>query len=343
MKNYSHYTAEDFALDLYFQQWVQHPEEDNEQFWQSWLQQHPNSWKAIQEAREMVRLLTMPVDLPSPTEEEEVWKRILATRQRGLDNQPNPFRIESRTQPLIARRQFLAWAASFTGLVMMAGLLYWTLSSKPVQYATDFGQTKTIVLPDGSSVILNAHSTLRLSSDWSEHHPREVWLTGEAFFKVVKKSQPVSFTVHTDDLNVEVLGTQFNVFSREGATRVVLKSGKVKLQPTQSPGGAGILMVPGELAEVSDKHPLTKRLVKPELYSDWTKKQWVLENTPLREVMDRLEATFGMEVVFASEDMGQERMSGVVSTENLNDLIDALATINGLKITQTKSQLYITR
>jgi ferric-dicitrate binding protein FerR (iron transport regulator) len=86
-----------------------------------------------------------------------------------------------------------------------------------------------------------------------------------------------------------------------------------------------------------------KRVVDPALYSDWTSHQWILQNTTLAEVTTRLEETFGLTVVYESPEIAQERMSGIVSTENLEDLLDALSTINGLRMTKTKNQLRIAR
>ena len=100
-----------------------------------------------------------------------------------------------RWQPVVAAAVFL--------LIAWGG---WWATQTPwnaVRYATDYGETKTVTLPDGSRVILNAHSRLRFSDDWDEPLTREVWLEGEALFKVSKvphsydTSQWVKFVVHT--------------------------------------------------------------------------------------------------------------------------------------------------
>lgn len=346
---YTRYTAEDFALDPRFQQWVREPNSESELFWQQWLKLHPDKAEEIQEARQMVALVNFRDNAATQEEQTEVWNRIRATRQRNQPFQPTR---SSRTMPL--HRKWQGWAAAVVGIAMLGSLLYYANLLTTSRYATEYGQTQTIVLPDGSTVILNANSTLSLADEWDEAHPREVWLEGEAFFKVQKKSNPAisttnqpgnaRFIVHTNSLNVEVLGTQFDVSTRSEYTKVVLNSGKVKLDLHQQHAGSSILMAPGDLVEVSSaqKQPL-KRKVKPELHSDWTNQQWILNNTSLQEVKSRLEETFGLEVTFASPDIARERMTGIVSTESLDDLIDALSTTNGLRMTKEGNQLFISR
>ena len=118
------------------------------------------------------------------------------------------------------------------------------------QYSTTFGEWKTITLPDGSVVELNANSLLTITKHWSENNNRTVWLTGEAFFKVKKiPSTKCKFIVKTKDLKVEILGTSFNVNSRFDQTEVFLEEGKVKLYL----GNTKEYMAPGEFIAFSKK------------------------------------------------------------------------------------------
>jgi transmembrane sensor len=342
MIHYTDYSAEELAMDTAFQQWIQHPDPDSERRWQSWLEQYPNKWEVVQEARQLVLFMNLRKDRPAPQDESNVWAKIDASTQNqsaGLSAKPKAtFRY---WQPFIG-------VAVVAGLVIVGSMLFF-LNSRHSRYATDYGQIKEITLPDGSQVIVNAHSTLEVASHWQEGQVREVWLEGEAFFKVKKKARHTPFIVHTKDMNVEVLGTEFNVSSRtnnqpadQPLTQVVLNSGKVKLTLEQQ--AQSVLMEPGDLVEWRAKQTnLSKKRVKPELYSSWARKEWMLENTSLQEVKDRLEQTFGLEVHMGSADIVQERMSGVVSTENLDELLDALSTINGLTIRKEGKKIFISR
>jgi len=94
---------------------------------------------------------------------------------------------QAEAQPY--RRQWLTmprwnWvAAACVSLIALAGALWW-YDQQPVTISTAFGETRTIRLPDGSHVTLNAHSTLSYPRHWDSGQARQVWLQGEAFFWV---------------------------------------------------------------------------------------------------------------------------------------------------------------
>ena len=107
--------------------------------------------------------------------------------------------------PLNTNRWLLSIAAS---IVVLFGLFF-ILGDDIVTIETNYGEQRTIVLLEGSEVILNSKSTLTYDKDNWENN-RELSLEGEGYFKVKKGS---TFTVVTDNGNVQVLGTQFNVNS----------------------------------------------------------------------------------------------------------------------------------
>ena len=105
-----------------------------------------------------------------------------------------------------------------------------------IHYTTAYGETKQLTLPDGTRVILNANSNLSYANDWASgevSRTRSVRLAGEAFFKVTKRQtptgSPVKFVVNSRDLQIAVLGTEFNVNQRGQAVSVMLNEGKVQI------------------------------------------------------------------------------------------------------------------
>src|SRR5687768_9468757 len=100
-------------------------------------------------------------------------------------------------------------AAVFIGLLIMAVIGYESFVNKTVVYSTGYGETHNIILPDGSTVILNGNSTFRYENELTTD-PREVYLDGEAFFSVTPTKSKQKFIVNiSDKMNVEVLGTKF--------------------------------------------------------------------------------------------------------------------------------------
>jgi len=115
------------------------------------------------------------------------------------------------------------WIASIAAMIIFFVGFYTVLGSDAVLNSTNFGEQKTVALLDGSQVILNAKSAINYSKkDWKTN--REVFLTGEAFFKVKKGSK---FTVKTKNGEVTVLGTEFTVNATDDFFEVICFSGKV--------------------------------------------------------------------------------------------------------------------
>jgi ferric-dicitrate binding protein FerR (iron transport regulator) len=151
-------------------------------------------------------------------------------------------------QPVRAHRWYhFRLLAACIALLVAGGL--WVLQDQLFYrtYATPYGTTQQVQLADGSQVVLNANSTLKVSRRLATNSLREVWITGEAFFSVAKTATKSRFVVHTSQADVEVLGTRFNVQDRRGKTVILLDEGKVKLIPTARPQLKPVLMDPQEL------------------------------------------------------------------------------------------------
>jgi len=130
-----------------------------------------------------------------------------------------------RTQHL--RRRILA-AASFVLVVVAAAAVWWRTERFP-SYTTDIGERRSITLPDGSTVDLNARSKLRI--EFTEDERRIVLLDGQALFQVAKdKNRP--FTVASGEATVRAVGTQFDVNRRPNGTTVTVLEGRVAVYST---------------------------------------------------------------------------------------------------------------
>ena len=146
-------------------------------------------------------------------DEEKMLDLIKAKRSGYLDSRSS-------------RRMWLYGAAA--SIVVILSFVVFNLFSKPelVEVISEKGEKKTLILPDGSEVILNANSAASyFEDDWEEN--RFVNLTGEAYFKVKTGNR---FTVKTGSGNVSVLGTQFNVQAINGFFEVKCFEGSVQVE-----------------------------------------------------------------------------------------------------------------
>ena len=129
--------------------------------------------------------------------------------------------------------KLLRYASVIVVIVSLLGGGYWGLKSlsqsAPVYTYVNVkaGSKSVITLPDGTHVSLNGNSQLRYNVAPGEH--REVVLMkGEAYFDVAKDAN-CPFRVHVNDMQIEVLGTKFNVRCHSGEVETALFSGAVRL------------------------------------------------------------------------------------------------------------------
>ncbi len=133
---------------------------------------------------------------------------------------------------------------------------------------------------------------------WSDNESRDVWLEGEAFFEVQKKPKTgQTFKVKTHDVTIEVLGTSFNVNNHGDKTSVYLEEGEIRLYFLQL--DSTIVMRPGDLIVYSKLTGdiVYKHQVHTELYTSWKNGVLIFRDSPLREVLEKIEETYGVEFV----------------------------------------------
>lgn len=248
-----------------------------------------------------------------------------------------------------ARSAWWRWAAALAGLTAGAGL-FWQARPQPAalisaSYATPYGQTRLVRLPDGSQVTLNAHSTLRYAAATDARQPREVWLDGEAYFSVKHTIDNQRFVVHTaGNFAVEVLGTKFTVYRRHEQARVVLLSGKVRVDFTDQ-ARPDVLLKPGELLKTADGKPqeVVHEAVQAARYADWTTDRMSFNATSLAEVATRLQDTYGVEVVVTDPALNHRKFTGTFPTGNLDVLCEDLAEAFNFRIEHQQNQLILSR
>ncbi|MEZ4900613.1 MAG: FecR domain-containing protein [Spirosomataceae bacterium] len=185
----------------------------------------------------------------------------------------------------IARSSLAYWLVA-ASVVLFLGI--WSFRNQVLYqtYQTGFGETKAVILSDGSQVTLNANSSLRLPRFGFGNSTREVFLKGEANFSVIHTQNHQKFIVKTNKFfEVEVLGTEFTVFARQQISKVVLNKGKVQVRYQQGHDIKQITMRPGDLVSLNSQNKLEKKVVsQPQNYAAWEQKRFVFEETTLQEV-----------------------------------------------------------
>lgn len=319
MKPYLTYSAEDLACDEDFLSWIKNPEEhpELEAFWRKWLEQYPYKQEVVDEARFLVQaVLAEGQYLPGEIKQQALWKRIEATAM---------LRSPARILPLWQR--WYSWAAAVSILSLSVSLGWLAMDARPdeiteiptlktdpqfSEHVNNSDLPKTIILSDGTSIILQPHSILTYPETF-DADSREVSLRGQAFFEVTRDpNRP--FLVLSGEVVTRVLGTSFTVRNIEGEDNVLIqvKTGKVsvflaseKVRSTQPSEKAvdGVVLMPNQQV-VYERVPMkmTKSLVEnPTVLIPLAKHSFQFEDAPIKEVFMAIEEAYGVEIVFDEE------------------------------------------
>ncbi|RXM48408.1 FecR family protein [Flavobacterium sp. YO12] len=171
-----------------------------------------------------------------------------------------------------------------------------------------YGKKFEVQLSDGTIIHLNAGTSLRYPVQFSKNQNREVYLTGEAYFEVAKdKTHP--FTVNTQEINVEVLGTKFNVdtYTENINTDIVLVEGKVSLYKDQKTNQNQVYLTPGEKGtSTKGTYAITKENVNTDYYTAWVKGSLVFKNASFEEIIKKLERQYNVTFINKNKVLGKE-------------------------------------
>ncbi|MEX2514200.1 MAG: FecR domain-containing protein [Cyclobacteriaceae bacterium] len=337
-KNHS---VTDLLCEEKFITWVNNPNPELDAYWKSWQNENAENASKVDEAR----LILLSIDFKKSSQEEinsqKIFERIKNTIGEKPESRPKEKKIIAlqpygdRISPHFIFQNWKKIAAISIGILMIYALFNIIWAEKSIKYVTDFGETKSIILPDSSIVNLNGNSQIRYPSKMEIMDIREIWLEGEAFFSIKHTADHQKFLVHiSDDFHVEVLGTEFNISNREGKTRVVLSSGKIKLNLEKETQSENIYMEPGDLVEYSpDQKVFIKKGLDTDKYTSWRNDRLIFDDTSLKEIKHILESTYGLNVEVADEAILAKKLYGSAPSDNMEMLLKGLAKSLDNKIT----------
>ena len=241
----------------------------------------------------------------------------------------------------IIKGWYPAMVAAVALLFLTAGIVLFRDSISHKTYQTANGETKTFLLPDGSQVMLNARSSLRVPRWGFGSSCREVFLDGEARFSVRHTPDDRKFIVKTQkDFEVVVLGTEFSVFARRRGSRVVLNKGKVQLNYQQGKATKQLVMKPGQLVSFNQQNQVSvKPAVQAANFSLWQEKRFVFEETMLSDVAQMLEETYGLRVEIDSPELAHRKLMGSFRAENLDELLQTISDLLDINVVREEDTI----
>ncbi|WP_177230496.1 FecR family protein [Chitinophaga sp. CF118] len=318
--HYSNYTMHQLLAAPYFLEWVRFPDAANSAFWEAFVQAYPQRAADITKAVAIAKTMYVVNEKPQPGESRAVWNEIY-----------------KEIKPV--RRISILWKAAAVFLVAMvaAWMIFRTNTNNRIEVASRFGEVKKLLLPDSSEVTLNGNSSISYSKEWNK---REVWIDGEAFFNI-RHSDTRGFEVHSTGLDVNVLGTSFNIRNRRGITSVVLNSGKVLVAAEDNK--KLLLSKPGDMALYSKKeNGLTGKHVPVDHYTSWQQQKLQLDQVPVSGMFEMLEDDWGYHIQLRDSSLLKKKISGEIDMKDKQVLMDALAIILNANVTQQGSTIIVT-
>lgn len=218
----------------------------------------------------------------------------------------------------------------FSGSVLTYFLSEKAPFSERLVFETPRGEKSIIKLPDGSEVWLNANSRLVYNTFSADH--RQVELKGEAFFKIAhNKAAP--FVVRTNECDVEVLGTTFNVMAYDefGRKEITLLSGSVAVHAE----GANEILKPGEALILKD-HAIQIISVDACQASAWVDNKFNFKDIPLSELMKRLENWYDVDITLENKTGREVNYTGTFKNEEtIWQVLDAIKVYTPIRYSKT--------
>ena len=199
----------------------------------------------------------------------------------------------------------------------------------------------TVTLSDGSRVWLNAASELNYPETF-RGDTREVHLVGEAYFEIAPDSNR-PFYVHTQEMQLKVLGTSFNVKAYPDETRTVttLLTGSIEQHYPSS--GQSLRLLP--LQQVSFDHTsgnLQTLKADPEEVLAWKNGKFIARNKTLEEIFQQLSRWYGFETVYTHPALKQERFHLHTNRyATVREILDNLQSTNGIHFSYIDNKIYI--
>ncbi len=209
----------------------------------------------------------------------------------------------------------------------------------PNRLLVPHGKTYQLLLSDGTSVTLNAESELIFPSQF-DSETREVQLKGEAFFQVAH-NEKVPFIVHTEQLDVRVFGTSFNVscYAEENTLRTTLVEGSVRIEQD----GNFQFIQPSE-QYIYNKNTRKKsiQVVDTNIYTSWTNNEYIFKNTTLEDILTQIGHWYKFQTTYESSFLKEKRFTFTIGRDaSLDQIIRFINNTEEIYIERINENIHI--
>lgn len=244
----------------------------------------------------------------------------------------------------IGAKQIISIAASIALLLTLTWSIYNYMTSVSILTISTMADIQTLTLPDNTEVTLNRYSSLTYPSKFKEKN-REVSIIGEVYFEVAKDEKH-PFIVQTGNIDVEVLGTHFNVeaYPQNAEIRTTLLEGRVAVRNKER--DVEVILNPNESAiyHIANKE-LSKEVTTNAVNEiAWRKGEFVFEHQPLGEIVCQLSNAFNTTIIVDDAANATYKLTArFTNGETLHEILDLLLPAGGFTYTETNHIIHINK
>ena len=286
----------------------------------SWLRENPKNKKAYAQLRVMLANRGLQI---TDNGKEEVWDLLNKRIQR-------PSELRQKVKPTGTTWSWIKYAAIVLlsiGLGIL-GQQYLLRTDQPVaqkeirliEKTSELGEKVTTKLPDGTIVKLNSGSKLLFPSSFDSDE-RKVQLQGEAFFDV-ERNELKPFIIQIGEMEVQVLGTSFNVRedTESHQKTVAVKTGKVAVN--NKTNGESVLLAPHQMVVETQSGALNKLpIMSEEAVFGWTDNKLVFDDNQYKAVLKEISKWFGTEIKVEKELDSKLKYTAVFDNPTLDEVL----------------------
>jgi transmembrane sensor len=281
---------------------------------------HMQAWNATRLAADV-----MAAGVP---EHANRWQPFVQEMRAGGDGSPvsSSSRKDNVVRPAFGRRKMwlgggLAIAASLFAAVVGPGIVSRAVTGWQADYVTDTAEMRTITLADASTVTMAPESAIRVRFEAGERHI--ALLGGEAFFDVTPDPKR-PFRVSSEDVDVTVLGTGFDVRRNDAGTLVAVEHGLVRVGFDAINPPVHEMLEAGQSASVTWQGAVARGSLPAGQIASWRQNQLIAQDQPLGTVIDGLRRYYPGRIIITDDTLATRTVTGVYN------LADPLAALRGI-------------
>lgn len=342
-RNYQTYTLFDFITDENFKSWVIEPSPESDHFWQSWISSYPEKAAEVSRAREFLLSIKFQRQEDWLESKAAIYARVMEKSRHAANKKFSKKSSSSCGSFIIFKVAASLVIVFFLSLIL---LNLSTVKEPKLQKATAIayktkmtkrGEKLTLMLPDGSKVILNSESSLRYRASFNKQ--REVQLKGEAYFEVERDTLK-PFIVNTGEVKTEVLGTSFNVnYSPvNGMVQVAVTDGKVAVSSAQI--NEKFYLLPTEVL-TCEMAKFKRSNFNEELLLGWKDGILAFENAGMEEITSRLSSWYDVDFEIRGNTKLKRKYSGKFKNRTLRNVLEGISYSSNFKFKILKEKIVI--